>query len=116
MIEELCKKFKAAGIPYGFGGIAKLGDGMLPAEKIIMEHYRLGSTRAILSRSFCDTSKITDIEEIERIFRENMESLREYEVSMADMSQEKFVRNKVEVEKAVDEIAERIYQARSAGL
>ena len=116
LVEELCKKFKAAGIPYGFGGIAKLGDGMLPAEKIIMEHYRLGSTRAILSRSFCDTSKITDIEEIERIFRENMESLREYEVSMADMSQEKFVRNKVEVEKAVDEIAERIYQARSAGL
>ena len=81
-----------------------------------MEHYRLGSTRAILSRSFCDTSKITNIEEIERIFRENMESLREYEVSMADMSQEKFVRNKVEVEKAVDEIAERIYQAWSAGL
>ena len=116
LVEELCKKFKAAGIPYGFGGIAKLGDGMLPAEKIIMEHYRLGSTRAILSRSFCDTSKITDIEEIEHIFRENMESLREYEVSMADMSQEKFVRNKVEVEKAVDEIAERIYQARSAGL
>ena len=116
LVEELCKKFKAAGIPYGFGGIAKLGDGMLPAEKIIMEHYRLGSTRAILSRSFCDTSKITDIEEIERIFRENMETLREYEVSMADMSQEKFVRNKVEVEKAVDDIAERIYQARSAGL
>ena len=115
-VEELCKKFKAAGVPYGFGGIAKLGDGMLPAEKIIMEHYRLGSTRAILSRSFCDTAKITDIEEIDRIFRENMEKLREYEISMADMSQELFVRNKVEIEKTVDEIAERIFKARSSGL
>ena len=116
LVEDLCKKFKAAGIPYGFGGIAKLGDGMLPAEKIIMEHYRLGSTRAILSRSFCDTSKITDIEEIERVFRENMESLREYEVSMADITQERFIRNKADIEHTVDEIAERIYQARSNGL
>ena len=48
MVEMLCDKFKAASIPYGFGGIAKLGDGLLPAEKVIMEHYRLGSTRTIL--------------------------------------------------------------------
>ena len=53
-VEKLCEKIKLAGIPYGFGGIAKIGEGMLPAEKIIMEHYRLGSTRAILSRSFCN--------------------------------------------------------------
>ena len=116
IVEKLCKKFKAAGIPYGFGGIAKLGDGMLPAEKIIMEHYRLGSTRAILSRSFCDTSKITDIEEIDRIFRENMVTLREYEISMADVTQEQFIRNKVEIDKTVGEIAERVFRARSNGI
>ena len=64
-VEMLCEKIKAKGIPYGFGGIARLGTGDLPAEKVIMEHYRLGSTRAILSRSFCDVSKMTDINEIE---------------------------------------------------
>ena len=67
-VETLCNKFKQAGIPFGFGGIAKLGSGMLPAERIIMEHYRLGSTRAILSRSFCDVASIGSIEEIEMIF------------------------------------------------
>ena len=36
----------------GFGGIARLGFGMLPAEHVIAEHYRLGSTAVILSRSF----------------------------------------------------------------
>ena len=112
----LCKKFKAAGVPYGFGGIARLGDGVLPAEKIIMEHYRLGSTRAILSRSFCDCSKIESIEEIESVFRENMEKLREYEIAMADTTQEEFIRNKVELVKAVNEIAERVFKARSTGL
>lgn len=115
-VEMLCNKFKHAGIPYGFGGIARLGDGTLPAEKVIMEHYRLGSTRAILSRSFCDTAKVNSIEEIDRIFRENMEKLREYELSMADLTQEEFVRNKVEVKKTVDEIAERIALARSQGM
>ena len=64
-VEMLCEKIKAKGIPYGFGGIARLGTGDLPAEKVIMEHYRLGSTRAILSRSFCDVSKMTDINEID---------------------------------------------------
>ena len=115
-VEMLCKKFQYAGVPYGFGGIAKLGDGMLPSERIIMEHYRLGSTRAILSRSFCDTSKIEDIEEIDRIFRENMEKLREYEISMANTTTEEFVRNKAEIKKAVNEIAEKIEYARSNGL
>ena len=112
MVEMLCDKFRAAGIPYGFGGIARLGDGMLPAEKIIMEHYRLGSTRAILSRSFCDTAKITEIEEIDRVFRENMKSLREYEFSITDMTQEQLDANKADVHTNVNEIAARISAAR----
>lgn len=115
-VEKLSNKFKQAGIPYGFGGIARLGTGMLPAERIIMEHYRLGSTRAILSRSFCDCSKIDDIGEIDRIFRENMETLREYELSMANVTPEQYNRNKVEIVRIVDEIAERIREARSNGL
>lgn len=115
-VEMLCRKFKQAGVPFGFGGIAKLGSGMLPAERIIMEHYRLGSTRAILSRSFCDCSKIDSIEEIDSIFRDNMERLREYELSMANTTSEEFIRNKVEIVKAVDEISERIRYARSNGL
>jgi hypothetical protein len=28
-VEMLCNKFKESGIPYGFGGIAKIGEGIL---------------------------------------------------------------------------------------
>ena len=112
-VEMLCKKFKKAGIPYGFGGIARLGDGLLPAEKIIMEHYRLGSTRVILSRTFCDQTKLQSIEEIDWVFRENMENLRDYEQSMADVTQEEFVRNKAEIARAVEDIVTQITRARS---
>lgn len=78
-VEDLCHKFRKCGIPYGFGGIAALGKGMLPAERVIAEHYRLGSTCAILSRSFCDSSKIESLDEIEAIFSNGLRDIREYE-------------------------------------
>ena len=68
-VERLCEKFREKGIPYGFGGIASLGKGMLPAEYVIREHYRLGSGCAILSRSFCNTQLVTDLNEVENTFR-----------------------------------------------
>lgn len=40
------------GIPFGIGGIAKIGAGRLPAEYVIGEHVRLGSEYVILSRAF----------------------------------------------------------------
>jgi hypothetical protein len=104
----LCDKFKKAHIPYGFGGIAKLGDGMLPAEKIIMEHYRLGSTRAILSRTFCDNSKVNNIEEIDRVFCKNMKKLRDYEKSLHLLSEEDFLKNKRDVSDSVKNIVNEI--------
>ena len=76
-VERIINKIKAKGIPYGFGGVSHLGDGMIPAEMIIMEHYRLGSTRAILSRGFCDTSK--PLNEIKESFQKNMEDFRRFE-------------------------------------
>lgn len=37
---------------FGFGGIARIGEGLLPAEDILMQHVRLGSSSVILSRTF----------------------------------------------------------------
>lgn len=78
-VEQLCLKFRLKDIPYGFGGIAALGKGMLPAEYVIREHYRMGSTCAILSRSFCNTSVVTDIDEIHSIFVNGIEEIRSFE-------------------------------------
>lgn len=78
-VETLCLKFKQKNIPYGFGGIAALGNGLLPAEKIIKEHYRLGSTRVILSRTFCDTSKISDRDVISSLFSDGLAEIRRFE-------------------------------------
>lgn len=78
-VESLSNKFKAMGIPFGFGGIASLGKGMLPSEYVIKEHYRLGSTTAILSRSFCNVNKIDDLDRIKTIFEKGVREIRELE-------------------------------------
>ena len=43
---------RTAGIPFGIGGIARPGGGDVPADLILGEHARLGSTWTILSRAF----------------------------------------------------------------
>lgn len=78
-VEELCTKFREKNIPYGFGGIASLGKGMIPAEMIIKEHYRLGSTCAILSRGFCNCNKIDDMGIIRSTFSNGIRDIREFE-------------------------------------
>lgn len=105
-VERICQKIARKGIPYGFGGIAKIGDGAVPAEKIILEHYRLGSSRAILSRTFCDNAKITSTEEMERVFRLNMKALRAFDDYAVQAPEEAYERNRQELCEAVRRVAE----------
>ena len=107
-VEALCCKCREKGIAYGFGGIARIGEGTLPAERIVMEHYRLGSTRAILSRSFCNTEQCPDLDTIDRIFRENMVRLRDFEASLTSVKPEIYAENTRQVKKCVDRIVDNI--------
>lgn len=52
LVDRMAGVIGQAGIPFGFGGVARVGDGDLPVELVLAEHARLGSTAAILSRSF----------------------------------------------------------------
>ena len=52
LLEEPCRALRDAGVPFGIGGIARAGEGLVPPELILGEHARLGSTAAILSRTF----------------------------------------------------------------
>ena len=43
---------KARGLRFGFGGIARMDEGVLPGRDVLAEHVRLGSGAVILSRTF----------------------------------------------------------------
>ena len=85
-VDMLVKKFRKAGIPYGFGGIASIGKGMLPAEYVIREHYRLKSTRVILSRSFCNVNLMHNLDEIRQIFDHGVKEIRRLERECASQA------------------------------
>ena len=107
VVEQLGNKIKAAGIPFGFGGIARLDSGMLPGAEVLKEHVRLGSSMVIVSRSFCNTDQITDLNEVRRIFSEGIKAIRDLEAE-AEAAANYFTKNRQEVEKAVETIVENI--------
>ncbi|WMJ78073.1 MULTISPECIES: aldolase/citrate lyase family protein [unclassified Sedimentibacter] len=107
-VEKLCNKIKAAGIPYGFGGIAQLGKGDLPAEKIITEHYRLGSSMVILSRSFCNVKQIGELYDMRELFLNGVKEIREYEKELFKKSEEFFLKNRIAANEKVAEIKNKL--------
>lgn len=52
LVGRMAKTIQSAGLPFGFGGIARIGEGQLPGEMVLGEHLRLGSSSVILSRTF----------------------------------------------------------------
>ena len=104
-VEKLGNKIKAKGIPFGFGGIATLDGGALPGSMVLKEHVRLGSSMVIVSRSFCNTDIVTDLNEVKRIFDRGISGLRalEKEVSQADAAY--LEENRKAVVAAVNKIA-----------
>lgn len=104
-VETLCLKCKLKGIPYGFGGIASLGKGMLPSEYVIREHYRLGSTSAILSRSFCNLEKVKHIGIVSSTFIDGIKGIRALEKECEEKINY-FRKNEKEVAKRVQSICE----------
>jgi hypothetical protein len=103
-VDDLCGKMQAAGIPYGFGGIAQLNLGMLPAHYIIAEHYRLGSQIAILSRSFYDSNCNDDNAFVEHLFAYGVKEIRSYEKEIQKESDAFFVNNHLTVKQRVNQI------------
>lgn len=102
-VERLSSKIKAKGIPFGFGGIARLDNGALPGKYVLKEHYRLGSSMVIVSRSFCNTDKITDLDEVRSIFKEGISDIRKLEQE-AQAAACYFTENSEAIREAVNKI------------
>ncbi len=51
-VDRVAAIVRRAGLRFGFGGIARLDEGLLPGRDVLAEHLRLGSRAVILSRTF----------------------------------------------------------------
>jgi len=102
-VEMLCEKFREKGLPYGFGGIAKIGEGMLLSDYVIGEHKRLGSTCAILARTF--RHEVKGSRPVENMSRE-VALLRRRENEVSTWTEEQFEANRQSVCLRVKEIVD----------
>jgi hypothetical protein len=107
-VDMLCNTIKEKGIVYGFGGIAGLGQGTLPAKSILAEHYRLGSSMAILSRSFCNANQRNDIARVAEVFQNGVREIRTYENELFHKERSFFEENKKQVQTLVESIVRNI--------
>lgn len=74
IVEYLIDKIKKRNIKYGIGGIARIGEGELPAEKILKEYVRLGAQMTILSRTFkkVDESLEKGVRELKQEYNDSL--------------------------------------------
>ena len=103
-VEKLCRQIREAGIPYGFGGVGRPGKGTLPAEYILGEHVRLGSSFVILSRSFCNINSISDYAEMELLFQNGVRDIRSVLREDATWTKEQLEANRQKVVERVNQI------------
>lgn len=103
-VDRITEMFRRHGIPFGIGGIARLGCGTLPAEYILPEHVRLGSQAVILSRSFCNDILLSSRPDAAEIFRQEVRRMREAELALQDRDEAFFRENREQLCRIVDSI------------
>jgi 2-keto-3-deoxy-L-rhamnonate aldolase RhmA len=111
LVDTMAATLNAADIPFGIGGVARVSEGLLPAELILAEHVRLGSTAAILSRTF--HRQATSVAEIraEMDFSDEIRKLRTAYAHHLSSSKEQLQALQQEVSRRVLQIAEKIRPA-----
>jgi hypothetical protein len=76
LLEDLAAATRVRGLRFGFGGIARLDEGLLSGRAVLGEHLRLGSQAVILSRTFHRP-------DAEVSFEASVQALREAERALA---------------------------------
>lgn len=106
IVEYMAEKIKARGIPFGFGGMAKIGEGMLPAECILAEHIRLGSDRVILSRVFRNETGTAQANPVD--LKVEVKKIRDAERQISEWPDAGFQANQEQVQACVTRIVKRM--------
>ncbi len=107
LVEYIAEKCNKVGMPFGFGGIARIGEGDLPSDYILGEHVRLGSTSVILSRTFKgvvgvdkNAHQINLGDEVEKV-RRRLEDIDKWDENL-------YEENRIRIVQAVDKIVNNI--------
>ncbi|MEN8373809.1 MAG: aldolase/citrate lyase family protein, partial [Gemmatimonadota bacterium] len=105
LLDAVAAACAQAGVPFGFGGVARVGQGDLPAEWILGEHVRLGSTAVILSRAFTHGADGGHIPGDGSALRRELDRLREVEAELRRRTPQEVSGNRRRLVRRVNELA-----------
>ena len=101
-VEQISKAAKMRGLRFGFGGIARMNEGVLPGRDVLGEHVRLGSDSVILSRTF----NRADAHASEESFEQAVTELRTTELSLDLRSRDCVQKDRLHTHKLIAELVE----------
>ena len=97
-VERVALTARQHGLRFGFGGIARVNEGLLPGQDVLAEHLRLGSQAVILSRTFNRVDEATS-------FEQAVAELRQAEAALALRTAEAMEADRVRVAGLIAQLA-----------
>ena len=101
-VERVAMAAKARGLRFGFGGIARMDEGVLPGRDVLAEHVRLGSSAVILSRTF----NRADTQPGEKSFEQAVAQLRQAETELSQRGLASVEKDRRHTYKLITDLAE----------
>ena len=97
LVDRVAAATRRHGLRFGFGGIARVDEGLLPGRDVLAEHLRLGSGAVILSRTFNRGD--------ERAFEAEVAKLRQAEQELAGRSETQIAQDARRIAAVIGQIA-----------
>ena len=101
LLDNVSRLSHAQDLRMGFGGIARLNEGLLPGRDVLAEHLRLGSRAVILSRTFHGGKNNDD----NASFEAEVAALRQAEQRLAQRNTAQMELDRQRIAEVIDRIA-----------
>jgi hypothetical protein len=105
-VDRVAVAARRQGLRLGFGGIARLDEGLLPGRDVLAEHLRLGSQAVILSRTFRGDDPAAAL-------ASGVASLRQAEQALAARTPQQVEADRVRIAAQIDAIATNLAAAKA---
>lgn len=107
-VDRFAAACRAAGVPFGFGGVARVDEGLVSGRLVLSEHVRLGASAVILSRTFHRSSQNLEDVRTNVDFEREIARLRETETALARRTPAEIAADRRALEAAVSTVREKI--------
>ncbi len=107
-VERFADACRSAGTPFGFGGVARVDEGLVSGRLVLSEHARLGSSSVILSRTFHRSSQNLEDALANVDFGKEIARLREAERALSRRAPTEIDADRRALEKAVATVRDKI--------